>query len=129
MENINLDNYESVFDAVCDAHFMGIKPSLLNALDFPIDIGYFRVQDLKEITQSLEENDCYEIFVSKYSKEFNRVLKIKRLNNIITYSLENINCDDIDLKELYKFKIDLLPESYLDMYTVILWEIKNYKKN
>lgn len=129
MENINLDNYESVFDAVCDAHFIKLKPSLLDALDFPIDANYFRVQDLKEMTQSLEENKCKEVFVSKYSKEFNRILKIKRLNNIITYSLENIACDDTDIKELYRFKLDHLPESYLDMYTTILWEIKNYKKN
>lgn len=129
MKNINLDDYESIFDAVYDARFTKLKPSLLSAFDFPLGVSYFRVQDLREITQSLEENECREIFVSKYSKEFNRILKIKRLNNIITYSLENINCDDIDVKELYSFTLDMLPESYLEMYITILWEVKSYKNN
>lgn len=125
---INLDNYESIFDAIMEMDTPKLKPHLIDVLDFPVDNSYLRIQDLVNYTNSVQDNKEVLLTVSRYSESIKRKLKIRKDNDYVIYSLVNVGTPDLDEKELYKFLVNSPSDSYLDMYAQILWEVKNYNK-
>lgn len=129
--SINLDDYESVFDAAIDAWALerAYKHSILDVIDFPIldeKSNSFKVKDLKQETFSLEPDSSRYFIVSKESEQKGRYLKIIKNNNYITYNNVSISDDkEVDVKEMYQFVLsdDM---DWLQMYIEILYEIKNF---
>jgi hypothetical protein len=129
---IDLDNFESVFDAISFVEYKKCEKlhSLCSVLDFPIiDMDDdFKVKDLKEETLSLKSGEFKYLKVSGYSISKNRVLKIVRNNDFIRYINVNV-IDDVesDSKEMYCFDLSNADSiNWLQMYIEILYEIKNY---
>lgn len=129
--NIDLDNYESIFDAAIDAWAFERekKHSLLDVIEFPIideNSNSFKVKDLKKETFDLDSDSFKYFIVSKESEKKSRYLKIIKNDNYITYSnVSLVNDKETDIKEMYQFVLsdDM---NWLQMYIEILYEIKTF---
>lgn len=132
---INLDDYESIFDAVSVAlnDKREKKHQLSDVIDFPVTgkDDEFKVKDLKQKTEGMIKDGVEYLVVSKESKLKNRVVRIDRYAaDYIRYTNVCLDEDGNELKEtrsrMYDFSLLDEPD-YLDMYVELLYEIKHYK--
>lgn len=129
---LNLEEYESVFDAVIDYNYdiNRKKHSLLDVLDLPIldkNSDSFKVQDLKRETLDLKSGEFKYFTVNKESKLKCRFLKIYKDGNKVVYSNVTLkDSQEINLKEMYSFDFSDNVD-WLQMYIEILYEIKHFK--
>ena len=132
MLDINLDDYESIFDAVSSimAKETVARHTMAAVMDFPVREG-FGVKDLKKSTEEMDADGIQYVEVSGASKEKHRVLRIDRYAGVYArYTNVCLDENGNEIKgtrnKMYDFCVTEEPD-YYKMYIEVLYEIKHYK--
>lgn len=132
MLDINLDDYESIFDAVSALMLKETmeKHTMADVIDFPLGENRFGVSTLKKETEELGKDAVKYVEVSKESKDKQRVLRIDRYAEVYArytnVCLDNNGNEIKDTrKKMYEFCITDEPD-YYKMFIEVLYEIKHY---
>lgn len=130
--NINLDNYESIFDALADLRWKEreYRHTISDVIDFPITGDEFKVKDLKSRTECLSTGGIDYLIVSRDSKDKNRVVKIDKYSDtLVRYTNVSLDVNGVEIEDTYNkmYEFDITKEpDYFNMYIELLYEIKHY---
>lgn len=126
---INLDDYESVFDAIHDIHYNESKKklSMLDVLTFPVyDENDLKVKDLKNHPDTLKDGDFIDLRInSKYTDVYKIYLRIYKKDDLVSYLLVS---DDFKIplsdKIIHTMDIENPDIEYYDLFIKVLYSVK-----